>query len=160
MFWWKKPRVEISWHCPLSTSSKFNVGWRISLKTLVLYQNARQIFSLLVRYRTVRQRRSPISLITDVGISVHLCLQPTSWSSSQGTILRSRRPRVESRPGQELSLVERSFISLMCYAASTMVTPTWSITRSIAWIANWPGQDSLKKRPGCLMDLAWSKKTS
>jgi hypothetical protein len=34
-------------------------------------------------------------------------------------VIPSRRPGFESRPGQELSLVDRSCISLMCYAAST-----------------------------------------
>jgi hypothetical protein len=48
---------------------KLNDGCLISLKTLVRNRNARQILSLLFRYRTVRQRLSPISLITNVGLS-------------------------------------------------------------------------------------------
>jgi hypothetical protein len=37
----------------------------------------------------------------------------------------SRGPKFKSCPGQELSLVDRSCISMMCYAASTtVVTPT------------------------------------
>jgi hypothetical protein len=51
-----------------------NVGYRISLNISVRYRNARQIFNTLFRYQTVRQQLGPISLITDVGLSAHLCL--------------------------------------------------------------------------------------
>jgi hypothetical protein len=51
-----------------------NVGYWISLKISVRYRmNTRQIFRPLVRYRKVRQLLSPISLITDIGLSAHLC---------------------------------------------------------------------------------------
>jgi hypothetical protein len=50
------------------------VGYRISLEILVRYRNARHIFSASVRYRAVRQELSPISLVTDIGLSAHLWL--------------------------------------------------------------------------------------
>jgi hypothetical protein len=60
---------------------KLNVGYRISLNILVRYRNARQIVYLSVRYRKVRQRLSPISLITDVGLSAHLWRNITANSN-------------------------------------------------------------------------------
>jgi hypothetical protein len=64
------------YRCRISVTKVFDVaptyGYRISLNISVRYQNAPQIFYTLFRYRTVQQQLSPISLITDVGLSVHL----------------------------------------------------------------------------------------
>jgi hypothetical protein len=86
----------------------------------------------------------------------------TSWSSGlRGFLIwpNQKVPGFESRLGQELPLVGRCCISLLCYAASTVVTSTWfnkkvnSLSLNFIWsIArepNWPGQKFIGSPLAC-----------